>query len=406
VTGLHDPAVQDEPFEYYRDRLQQCPVWHEDGLRQWVVGGHPEVRQVLMDVERFSSRPASSRHVSEASRRYHEYLAANGWSRQATLQRTDPPVHTRYRKLLNRVFSPAVVRDFVPQLEAICSRLVDDIATRGSCEFVDDFALPFPGTFIAEQLGLDHTQYRTFRRWADAMLATAQRPLTVDEALHEAAIEVEAQHFLAGEFERRRQQPSDDLISMLVHAHGDDEQPLTMAELQDLMHQLITGGFETTTSALAKGMLLLITHPEQMQLLRDEPRRMDDFIEETLRFDGPVQGLWRVTTCPVDIAGQTIPENTTVMVRYGAANRDGRVFADPDRFDITRENSRNHAAFGFGAHFCVGATLARQEMRTGFTMLLDRLASIELAEPMVPPVHEPSVFLRPVRRLPVVVTAR
>jgi cytochrome P450 len=400
MTGLHDPAVQNDPFPYYRERLAKCPVWHEDGLRQWVVGGHAEARQVLMDVERFSNRPASSRHVSEASRLYHEHLATHGWSRQATLQRTDPPVHTRYRKLLNRVFSPAAVRNFTPHLEQICAELIDDIAARGECEFVNDFALPFPGTFIAEQLGLDRSDYRTFRRWADAMLATAQRPLSVDEALHEAAVEVEAQHFLAAEFERRRAHPTDDLISMLVHAHGDDEQPLTMPELQDLMHQLITGGFETTTSALSKGMLLLTTHPEQMQLLRAEPHRMDDFIEEVLRFDGPVQGLWRVATCPVDIAGQTIPENATVMVRYGAANRDERVFAEPDRFDITRENSRNHTAFGFGAHFCVGATLARQEMRTGFSMLLDRFGHINLAEPMATPSHDPSVFLRPLRRLP------
>src|SRR5262245_17326523 len=119
-----------------------------------------------------------------------------------------------------------------------------------------------PGILIAEQLGLDQSDYQLFRRWADAMLALAQRKMTVEEAVAEAEVEVEAQTFLAAEFERRREHPSDDLISLLVHAHGDDEEPFTVHELQDLMHQLITGGFETTTGALAKGMLLLVRHPD------------------------------------------------------------------------------------------------------------------------------------------------
>ena len=308
--------------------------------------------------------------------------------------------------MLNRVFSAARVRELAPRIDEIATELVDAFIADGTCEFVSQFALPLPGTLIAEQLGLERSEYKRFRRWADAMLALAQRPLTIEEAVAEAEIEVEAQHYLAAEFERRRDHPTDDLISLLVHAHTDDESPLSMGELQDLMHQLITGGFETTTAALSTGMWLLLTHPDQLELLRARPELMKNFIEETLRFDSPVQGLWRTTTCPVDVAGVTVPEGSSLMVRYGAANRDDRQFDEPERFDIRREDARHHVAFGLGPHYCVGAALARQELLSSFTILLDRLGDIELAEPLPPRPHEPSLFLRPMKRLPLRFTAR
>lgn len=405
--GLIDPRVQDDPFPYYAEQMARCPVWHESEIDQYVIAGQSELRESIMDVATFSSRPNRNRNPGEAALTYHRVLAEKGWARASTLQRTDPPVHTRYRKLLNRVFTPAAVKDFTPHIDAIAVELADGLRERGSCEFVSEFALPMPGIFIAEQLGLDKSQYRTFRRWADAMLALAQRPqMSVEEALEEVEIELEAQHFLAAEFERRRAEPGDDLISMLVHAHGEDEEPFTINELQDLLHQLVTGGFETTTGALAAGMWLLATHPDQQQMLRDRPELMGNFIEEVLRFDAPVQGLWRTTTCPVEVAGVEIPAGASVMMRFGAANRDARIYEDPDRFDIERPNARNHVAFGFGNHFCVGAALARQEMSSSFTALLERLDDIRLAEPLAEPVHEPSIFLRPMRRLPLAYTAR
>ncbi len=407
MQGLSDPSVQDDPFSYYRERMAACPVWHEADIDLYVIGGHAESRSALMDVGTFSSRPAAGRTTPNAvAIAYQQRLAERGWARAATLQRTDPPVHTRYRKLLNRVFTPARVKDLTPHIEDITTTLIDAFAPAGRCEFVSALALPLPGIFIAEQLGLDRSEYRTFRRWADAMLALAQRSMTVEDALAEADVEIEAQHFLARVFEERRANPGDDLISLLVTAHGDDEEPFTMGELQDLLHQLVTGGFETTTGALAAGLLLLATHPDQQALLRERPELMGNFIEEVLRIDSPVQGLWRRTTCPVSVGGLEIPANASVMIRFGAANRDERVFDDPDRFDITRDNARNNVAFGFGNHYCVGAALARQEMHSAFTQLLARLDDITLDGPLAEPLHEPSFFLRPMRQLDVRFQAR
>jgi cytochrome P450 len=407
MTGLSDPAVQDSPFAYYAERFRECPVWHEEDVDLYVIAGHDEARDALMDVATFSSAPArKTATVSAAAAAYGRVVAEKGWARTTTLQRTDPPVHTRYRQILNRVFTPARVRTLTPQIEDIIHDLVKRIIDDGQCEFVADFALPLPGIFIAEQLGLDRAQYKTFRRWAEAMLALANRPLmTIDEAVAEAEIEVEAQHFLAGEIDKRRREPGDDLISLIVHAHGDDE-PFTMNELQDLLHQLVTGGFETTTGALSAAMYLLATHQDQQAQLRARPELMTNFIEEVLRFDSPVQGLWRRAACPVSVDGMEIPEGGSVMVRYGAANRDPRVFDKPERFDITRENARNHVAFGFGAHYCIGAALARQQMHSAFSILLERWASFELAGPMPVPAHDPSFFLRPMTALPIRFEAR
>jgi cytochrome P450 len=405
MTGLSDLSVQDDPFEYYRERLGQCPVWHEDDVDLYVIGGLAEARETLMNVEAFSSAPARKSAVGNpVAVAYVKTLADRGWARAVTLQRTDPPVHTRYRQILNRIFTPARVKQLTPRIDDIVTDLIGRFASTGRCEFVADFALPLPGIFIAEQLGLDRSQYKMFRRWAEAMLCLANRPdMTMEEAMSEVEIELEAQHYLAAECERRRAEPSDDLISLIVHAHGDDE-PFNMHELQDLLHQLVTGGFETTTGALSAAMWLLATHQDQQQLLRERPELMGNFIEEALRYDSPVQGLWRRAACPVDVDGMHIPEGASVMVRYGAANRDARVFEDPDRFDITRDNARNHVAFGFGAHFCIGATLARQQMLSAFTAVLDRFSRIELAQDLPTPAHDPSFFLRPLKVLPLALT--
>jgi cytochrome P450 len=405
MTGLTDPAVQDDPFAYYAQRHQSCPVWNEPDVDLYVVGSMAESRQALTDATTFSSAPARrSAGVNPVAVAYVTALAERGFARATTLQRTDPPIHTRYRKVLNRVFTPGRVKALTPGIESIVSELVDQFLPAGRCEFVGDLALPLPGMFIAEQLGLDRSQYKTFRRWAEAMLCLANRPnMTMEEAMVEVEVELEAQHYLAEECRKRIDTPTDDLISLIVHAHEatEDGVEFTMNELQDLLHQLVTGGFETTTAGLSAAMYLLATHDDQQELLRAQPELLGNFVEEALRFDSPVQGLWRTSTCPVVVQGVEIPKGASVMVRYGAANRDPLMFEEPDRFDITRENANQHVAFGLGAHFCLGAALARQEMTSAFRILLDRTTWIEIDGELPMPRHEPSIFLRPMKTLPI-----
>jgi len=402
-----DPAVLDDPFEAYAGLHERCPVFEMPQTGLFLVTRYEDARTVLTDTRTFSSRPSpGASRQEDVAAVYRRVITEGGWARTPTLQRTDPPVHTRYRQLLGRVFTPRRVAEMSEHIDDVVHSLIDEFADRGECEFVSEFAIPLPGIIIAEQLGLDRSEIMTFRRWADAMLAMAQRALTEEEAVATAEVELEAQHFLAQEFEARRAEPRDDLISALVHAHGDDEEPLTMGELQDLMHQLVTGGFETTTAALGTGLWLLLRNPEQLALLREDPGLMKNFIEETLRFDSPVAGLWRVATCPALVGDTEIPEGAAVMPRFAAANRDAAVFPEPGRFDITRPNASSHLAFGVGSHYCIGAALARRELHLSFTALLERLDDIELEGRMPEPAHEMSFFLRPLKALPITFRAK
>lgn len=406
IPSFFDPAVQDDPFDAYDTMRERCPVHRlpENGL--YMVTRYDDVKSVLTDRENFSSNPVGAGfRPSDASKAAAATMAEKGWKRAQTLQRTDPPVHTHYRRLLGRVFTVRRINELIPRMDQLCNELIDAFVERGECEFVADFALPLPGIVICEQLGLDATQYPMFKRWADSMLAGSQRVLSVEEAVEQAEIELEAQHHLAAEFEKRRHEPTDDLISALVHAHGTDEEPLTMEELQDLMHQLITGGFETTTAALGTGLWLLLRHPDQMAKLRANRDLLDNFIDESLRFDSPVAGLWRRAKCPVDVADVSIDADAAVMVRYAAANRDHAKFENPNVFDIERENASEHIAFGWGNHLCVGMWLARAELRCAFNALLDRLDDIELSRPLDEIPHEFSFMLRPLKELPISFTS-
>jgi cytochrome P450 len=366
----------------------------------YIVAAYDDLRDVLSDPDTFSSRAGFAKGLqADRVNQHQRILGERGWAHVATLQRTDPPEHTRYRQLLNRVFTARRVRELAPHIDEVTNRLIDAFAPAGRCEFVSEFALPLPGIIIAEQLGLEPEQIDTFKRWADAMLATSMQLLSEEQTAEVAAVELEAQHHLATVFEDRRVHPRNDLMSALVHAHVDGEEPLTMHELQNLMHQLVTGGFETTTSALGHGMWLLLRHPDQLARLRSDHGLMKGFVEEALRIESPVQGLARRTTRDVEVQGVTIPAGSMVLVRYGAANRDEAHFPEADRFDIGRANSASHLAFGLGPHYCIGAALARQEMTSAFTHLLARLDDLALDEPVPDPAHHPSTFLLPLKEL-------
>ena len=401
-----DPAIQDDPWDFYQDLHEQCPVFPMPEIGAVMVSRYEDVRFVLTNPELFSSsgRGGGTKKGLQVdnARRYQQILRERGWGHVETLQRTDPPVHTDYRRLVAKAFLPRRIKEMASHIDDVTTELIDGLIEAGECEFNLDFAMPLPGIIIAEELGLDRSDIHRFNRWAEAMLALAMRPLTEDELLETVEVELEAQHHLAAVFEQRRAEPASDLISTLVHAHEDESgaEALTVAELQNLMHQLVTGGFETTTSALNHGMWLLIRHPEVQDRVRNDLSLVPAFIEEVLRYESPVQGLTRRVTQDVELNGVVIPEGAMVMIRYAAANRDASVFDHADQFDLDREKSPQHLAFGVGPHFCVGAALARQELVSAFTQWLMRTSSIELAHPFEGPIHHPSFILFPMRELP------
>lgn len=382
-----EPLLDPDPYPYYEHLRAQDPVLRMNGTGFYVLTRYEDLRAVLRDPETFSNTLDLEELSGEQAKRlgalFQQRLAEKGWPHVPTLHQSDPPEHTRYRRLLNKVFSPTRVRQMVPDVQRICDQLIDAFAGAGQAEFVGDFAFPLPAIVISEQLGLSSQEIGTFRRWADAMLAPAQGLLTDEDAtLRYADIEAEAQHYLADVFEARRKNPTSDLISALVAASQEEEQaggrPLSMPELQNLLQQLITGGYITTADAITSAMWLLTQNPGQAHLLKEDPSMIKTFAEESLRMLAPVQGLFRKATRDVELHGINIPKGAILHVRYGAANRDPGTFQAPDTFDVTREHVMRHMSFGQGPHACVGAPLARQELVTAFERLLARLDDFRL----------------------------
>jgi cytochrome P450 len=406
-TSLLDAAVLADPWDLYARLQAEAPVYQMPETGIYVITRYEDVMTVVRDTATYSNVILAMEALQgDNGRRYQQMLREKGWQHVHVLHRTDPPVHATHRRLVDRVFTAERVRALVPQVEALAHELVDRFAARGECELIKDFALPLPGMILGEQLGLDKHEFARFQSWALAMLATSNE--IMDEArLREVAdIELDAQHYLAAIFENRRAQPTGDLISDLVHAAREGEAPFTMHELQNLLNQLITGGYETTTSAIAHGLWLLIQHPDQYVKLRENPALLKRFVEETLRIESPVQGLMRTVTRDTTLAGVALKAGDTVLVRYGAANQDPGKFPCPRAFDIERSNAGSHLAFGAGIHACLGQQLARQEIQTGIKVLLERLENFEISGQMPAPPYVYSLNFRPLKQLPLRFTTR
>jgi len=393
-----DPMTNSDPYELYGVLHNQSPVYQIPEVGIYVITKYEDIRMALKDFETFSSDVSVATRGEFSNLHQSILIDGGGWEHVQTLQRTDPPKHRRYRKLVDRVFTKKRVDELLPHLDEVVNELIDNFIERGSCDFNDEFAMRMPGIIIAEQLGLSRDNVSTFKKWADSMLGASRAPVATEQEVTEnAKIELEAQLFLSEVFESRRKDPKEDLMSALVHSHGDDEEPLSMHELQNLMHQLITGGYETTQSAINHGMWCLVRFPEIAEKLYNDEALLKPFIEEVLRWESPVQFLLRRTTKDAEVSGTIIPEGSMVMMGYGPANRDENKFECPHQFQLERKGVGSHLAFGSGAHHCPGALLGRQEMIRSFKFLVERMKNIKLAKPLPEPVHNFSMFFMPMK---------
>ncbi len=318
----------------------------------------------------------------------------------STMLRSDPPDHTRLRRLVAKAFTARRVAALRPRVQEIADRLLDAVAPAGRADLVADFALPLPVTVIGELLGVPVDDRRDFQRWTDAMLVrgeTLPDPAVVDEAWQRMHA------YLTKHLRTKRARPGDDLLSALISAH-DEERRLSHDELIAMTFLLLVAGYVTTVNLIGGGIAALLTHPAQLSLLRERPELLPDAVEEFLRHDGPVNpGIARFAREDVRIAGVTIPRGATVVIASAIADRDPARFADPDRLDITRGDS-GHLAFGHGIHYCLGAPLARLEGRIAVAAVLRRLPGLALAVPPAELTWRPG-GLRGPARLPVTFTA-
>jgi len=378
-----DKSFRDNPYPYYK-ALYDGPPRKLDlfGNAVIIVARYADAVSVLRDQGRFSS----TQKISPELRQRGIFRGA------ATMLFSDPPVHSRLRKLVSRDFTPRRIRELEPRIRQITAKLLDDVERKGSFDVMPDLANALPVMVIAEMLGVPADQYQTFKHWSDSIVAGGNtlpgQPLPDDVV----KIIDDLRAYFAREIEKRRAQPGQDLISALVAAH-DDNEALSPDELMAFVILLLLAGNETTTNLIGNGMLALGRNPDQMDLLRRTPELGPRAIEEMLRYDGPVQATRRDAIGDTDIGGTAVPAGAECFILLAAANHDPAQFPDPDRFDITRE-PRDHVAFGEGIHFCIGAPLARLEGAIAIGETLRRFPKLRLEDPNAPLTYKGSYFLR------------
>jgi pimeloyl-[acyl-carrier protein] synthase len=318
-----------------------------------------------------------------------------------TMLFSDPPVHTRLRKLVSRDFTPRRIREMEPRILKLANMLLDKVTERGDFELMRDLANPLPVMVIAEMLGVEPDLYATFKRWSDAIVSGDNtlpgNPLPADFTTSVDDLRA----YFSAQIEKRRKTPGPDLVSALVAAHTESD-ALSASELMAFVILLLLAGNETTTNLIGNGTLALGRNPDQMKLLQREPSMLPRAIEEMLRYDGPVQSTARFTKSDVELSGTFFPAGFPIFVILAAANRDPAQFPEPDRFDITRDPN-DHLAFGEGIHFCIGSPLARLEAQIAFSAMLERFPKLRLRDPGARLQYKGSYFLRGLTALPMAI---
>lgn len=407
-----DPAVLQCPYPHYARMRDEAPVLFVEWLGMYLVTRYELVLEVLRDPTTFSSQFGGvGMPMPRAERERMAEVYAEGYPRVSTMLTADQPEHTRYRRLVSKAFTPRAVAELEPEIRRITTELIDSWIDRPSIEFVESFAVPLPVRVIARALNVPDDRLDDFKRWSDDSIAGIGTALSFEERLAAERGVNEFQHYFAEQLERRRSEPQDDLLTNLLNARVDDDdpevtdtRPLDMPEMLSILQQLLVAGNETTTKMLTEMMRLLGEHPQWWEAVRADPTRAERVVEETLRMATPTQGMFRLATRDTELGGVPIPAGARLVIVFMSANRDEALFVDPDAFDPDREHLRDHLAFGKGIHYCLGAGLSRLEGRVALEELSRRLAGFRLADSNTYEYH-PSFLLRGLTRLELEITA-
>jgi cytochrome P450 family 142 subfamily A polypeptide 1 len=371
-----------DPHEVWRWMRQHAPVYYDEEADVWGVAKHQDVLAIEKDSLTFSSFRAPRPHGMHLP----------------MMISMDDPDHKARRGLVNRGFTPRRIAEMEPKVAALCRGIVDGISAAGSCDFVWDVAAPLPLMVIADLLGFDVAAHEDLLRWSDDLL----RATTLDPTPAQAKAGFDAmmgfREFQLEVIARRRIEPRDDLISKLCQAEIDgvglDDDSIVNEALL-----ILIGGDETTRHVISGGMAALLERPDVLAELAADPDLLPVAVEELLRWVSPVKNMARTVTRDVELRGQRLRQGDQLMLFYPSANRDDDVFERPDDLDIRRDPNP-HLAFGFGTHFCLGAALARLELRVMFREVLTRLPDLALADRAALE-YRPSNFVSGLESMPV-----
>ena len=383
-----DPAAMQCPFPHYAQMRDEQPVMLIESVGMYLVTKHDDVMTVLRDPATYSSMfGGASMPLSSEDRSKMAEVMADGYPRVPTMLTADMPDHTRYRRLVSKAFTPKVIAELEPVIRAITVRLIDSWIDSGRIEFVEQFGVPLPVEVIAHALNVPDARLADFKRWSDDSIAGIGTNISLEQRVEAEKGVNEFQHYFASELDRRRTEPQDDLLTNLLNARVDDDdpevtdkRPLDVPEMLSIIQQLLVAGNETTTKLLTETMRLLAENPAEWDRLKADPSLAPQVIEEALRLSTPTQGMFRIATADNELGGVHIPKGARIVIVFASANRDESLFPDPDGFDPGREHLRDHLAFGKGIHFCLGAALSRLEGKVALEELASRLESFSLPE--------------------------
>lgn len=374
---LADPALIDDPYPTYRRLREEAPVFWSAHMNGWVVTRYEDVLRTFSDPQHFRNGGRFEPVFDALPAEVHAEFAPMRRHFMHGIIGADPPDHTRLRALVQKAFAPRALDAMRAPVAEIVARLLDECAGRDEIDVVRDLANPLPVLVIAQMLGVPAEMGPLFKRWSDEVMRfQSSGRATLDEMRISQRALFEFRAALEELFAQRRADPRDDLVTALVQAEDQGDR-LSEEELLATCVTLLVAGHETTTNLIANGQLALLKNPGQMEMLRENPSLMGTAVEEMLRYDTSLQRNRRIVGEDVDLNGQHLRRGQFVMQVIGAANRDPEVFAEPDRFDITR-SPNPHIGFGRGIHFCLGAPLARIEAPAALAALLERFPRMRL----------------------------
>lgn len=380
-----DPIIRNRPFPFYKALREERPVYYDPGLDVWLVTRYEDSVAVLRDDVNFSLEHGyqdryANGHIEEFSAIMER--DGGGFIRDLAI---DPPAHTRYRKLIEKAFTAHRVKDLEPRIRQIVVDLVEAVAARGHGDGMLDIAGPMTARIICEQLGFEYVGAERIARWTKAVLDQIGRMQTHEDMLENAAVMCDLQNYVIAQIEDRQEHPREDMVSDLVHARIEDDPDnpvLSYSEQIATVRGFLIAGNDTTAAAITNLMYVLATQPGLADALYpqvDDDRAMNRVVEEVLRIQPPVHGLFRTAMNDVTLSGTTIPAGAQVCIMYASANYDEDKFPDPATLDFARPNLGANITFGSGIHRCVGIALARMEIKVAAQEIIRRLTDIKLA---------------------------
>lgn len=371
--NLASAQFKEDAYEIYKESRKKQPILFVNQVeigKEWLITRYEDALPLLKDNRlKKDWTNVFSQDIKNM------YLSVDNSDHLTThMLNSDPPNHSRLRSLVQKAFTPKMIAQLDKRIERIADDLISDIERKGTLNLVDDYSFPLPIIVISEMLGIPKEDQAKFRIWSHAVIASPETPEEIKETEKQLSEFITYLQYLV---DIKRKEPKEDLVSALILAESEGHK-LSARELYSMIMLLIVAGHETTVNLITNTVLALLENPNQLQLLKDNPKLIDSAIEEGLRYYSPVEVTTaRWATEPFQIHDQTIEKGDMVVIALASANRDETVFENPEIFDITRENNR-HIAFGHGSHFCLGAPLARLEAKIAITTLFNRMPELQI----------------------------